>query len=330
MKLSIVIPCYHSEKSIERVISAIQASAPLTTILEFVLVNDGSKDGTWKKILELYECSDQIRAVNLTRNFGEHNAVMMGLRYVTGDFVVITDDDLQHPAQEVFRLVEELVQGRYDVIYGKYLDRKHSWFRRMASGFHGKLANLCLNKPRDLYLSSFKAMTRKLADELVHFDGPHVYLDGLIFWVTQNVGELEVRHAPRAIGKSNYSLRKLAGLHSTMVIEFSVIPLRWMGGIGFLSVTLGILYSVISLTQWMLNPQISVSEPATIILVLMIGGMILMGLGLVGEYLGRLLLIVNRKPLAVVREAYLEKSASEGCIESLPRSKDQNHRGESY
>jgi undecaprenyl-phosphate 4-deoxy-4-formamido-L-arabinose transferase len=240
--------------------------------------------------------------VNLSRNFGEHNAVMAGLAFARGDYVITMDDDLQNPPEEVARLVAYARSEKLDVVYTRYRTKQHALWRNLGSRFANWAANLVLEKPKNLYLSSFRCISAFVVENVLRYQGPYPYIDGLILQVTRNVGSLEVLHLPRAEGRSNYTLRRLVRLWLNMFVNFSIIPLRFSALMGFLTSILGIVWAVIVIVE-----ALTVRPPegwaSLMVAVLLLSGLQLMLLGVVGEYLGRIFLSANRKPQYIVRDS---------------------------
>jgi glycosyltransferase involved in cell wall biosynthesis len=297
---SIVIPCYYSEDTIELTVQAIHDELCKDYELDFVLVNDGSTDGTWEAIKRLRE-RYPVTAINLRRNFGEHNTVMTGLRHVRGEAALIVDDDLQYPPSEIPKLITKLQEG-YSVVYGRYIEKQHGLFRNIGSWINGAVANLVLDKESKVYLSSFKVIQRDLIDEVVAYDGPFVYIDGLIMWLTQNYCEVDVRHVERAQGRSNYTFRRLLRLHMNLLTGFSVVPLRLAALLGFVMAGVGCLLAIVFSVERLMNPQLPLGWASTMVVLLLIGGITLLMLGIIGEYVGRIFILLNRKPQASIRE----------------------------
>ena len=315
-KLSILIPVYNGEATIgplvDTVIITLQSHF---NSLEMVLVNDGSVDNSHSSILQAIERHPGIvKYIQLARNFGEHNAVMCGLNYVTGDCVAIIDDDFQNPPSEILLLVEKLREGGYDVVYSHYANKRHSWFRNMGSAFNDWVATRLLGKPKGLYLSSFKVMNASSVRSVIQYQGPYPYIDGLILRSTRKIGRQLCRHEERKAGRSNYTIGKLVHLWLNMFTGFSITPLRVASFVGlFISLsTIGLLaFFVVSRMAGgiFMKQDIPVGWASVIVTVTFFAGLQLCVLGLIGEYLGRLFLTVNRLPQFVVRDAYgMEKS----------------------
>ncbi len=224
--LSIVIPVYNGADSIGELVGALEA-LEIAGGHEIVLVNDGSPDNSLAVCRALVERARvPITLVDLARNYGEHNAVMAGLRHAAGRHVITMDDDLQNPPEEVARLLAFAQESGKDVVYTYYDEKQHAWWRNLGSRFTNWVAGFVLDKPGDLYLSSFRCMSAFVVREITRYDGPFPYVDGLLLQVTQSIGRLLVRHLPRAVGRSNYTLRRLMRLWISMFVNFSVMPLR--------------------------------------------------------------------------------------------------------
>lgn len=299
-ELSVVIPVYNGELTVPLVVEDIVKTLD-DVLLEIVLVNDGSPDNSGRVCEELVETyRPRVKYVELSRNFTEHNAVMAGLRFTRGAYVVIMDDDCQNPAPEVRRMLEEIRKG-YDVVYSYYEKKRHNWLRNLGSRFNDLVATVMLRKPKDLYLSSFKILNRFVVDELGNYPNPYPYIDGLIFQITNRIGKVKVDHKERERGRSNYTLKKLVGLWLNMFINFSILPLRIAGYAGFVMAACGFAFGVFSVIEKMIDPDLPLGFASLIVSILIIGGIQCFLLGMLGEYLGRLFLSVNRKPQFVVR-----------------------------
>src|SRR5260221_595677 len=226
LALSIVIPVYNGARSIGELVTEI-AELAVPGGHEIVLVNDNSPDNSLDVCRELLASAKvPMTLVNLSRNYGEHNAVMAGLRHAGGAHIITMDDDLQNPPGEVLRLLEYAQSTGKDVVYTHYASKEHARWRNIGSRFTNRVADWLLDKPKGLYLSSFRCISAFVAEQVTRYEGPFPYVDGLILQVTQSVGALEVQHLPRAHGRSNYNLRRLIRLWLNMFVNFSVMPLR--------------------------------------------------------------------------------------------------------
>lgn len=299
--LSIVIPVFNAALSLPGLYQEI-AGLNVHGGFELILVNDGSRDETEAIARRLIQESRiPMTFLSLSRNFGEHNAVMAGLRASNGRFVVTMDDDLQNPPSEVLKLLSAAETEKYDVVYASYERKAHSWWRNLGSKLTNLIADYVVEKPEKLYLSSFRCMTRLVADEISQSRNPYPYIDGLIFQVTQKAGVVRVRHDERKQGQSGYTLRKLVRLWMSMLVNFSVLPLRLMTIAGMITSALGFLAVIEVVLEHLLkkNPTGWSSLMAAILL---LSGVQLLLLGIMGEYVGRIYLGISEKPQSVVRD----------------------------
>ncbi len=306
--ISIIIPVYNGALSIEKLVEKLITEIAKNFPLEIVLVNDYSKDNSKEMCIELYKKHPQyVRFFSLAKNVGEHNAVMCGLNQSKGDYAVIIDDDFQNPVSEVIKVIEYTVNNNFDVIYTYYEKKEHHFFRNLGSKFNDKVANVMLNKPKNLYLSSFKSLNRFLINEIIKYNLPFPYIDGLILQITSNIGQVKVEHNKRESGKSNYTFIKLVSLWSNMFVNFSILPLRLSVFIGFVIAILSFLYGLIIIAEYYLNPLIPMGYSSLVALITFLSGVQLISIGLIGEYLGRSFLSQNKKPQFSIRESHENK-----------------------
>jgi len=301
LALSIVIPVYNGASSIADLVHALE-NLSIAGGHEIVLVNDGSGDDSLAVCHALFDKARvAMTVVSLARNYGEHNAVMAGLRYASGAHIITMDDDLQNPPEEVQRLLTFAQRNGKEVVYTYYHDKRHAVWRNLASRFANRVADFVLDKPRGLYLSSFRCMTAFVAREIVRYEGPFPYVDGLILQVTHDIDRLLVGHLPRATGSSNYTVRRLLRLWMNMFVNFSVMPLRISTVTGFALSALGAIGVAMALGEALFS-----SPPpgwaSLMAAVLLLSGVQLLILGIIGEYVGRLYLSSNRRPQSVVKE----------------------------
>ncbi|MEX1096808.1 MAG: glycosyltransferase family 2 protein [Planctomycetales bacterium] len=308
MHLSLVIPVYNASESVGPLVERIHglfAGPDFDGDFEIVLVNDGSADDSEAVCAEIVERRPEtVRFLQLSRNFGEHSAVLAGLDAARGDFVAVLDDDGQNPPEEVLRMLEHLERHGYDVVYGRYIERKHGWFRRLGSAFNDRMATLMLGKPKHIYFSSFKVMSRFVVDQIVRYRGPFPYIDGLIYRTTTNIGQIDVAHRERVAGRSGYTLKKLVKLWLNMFLGFSIAPLRLTVLVGLATSLLSALALVVVIVDrlWF-NPKIPHGTPTVLVFVSFLAGVQLMVVGMIGEYVGRIFLEQNGMPQYIVRYA---------------------------
>lgn len=303
MKLSFVIPCYRSENTIETVVQEIRETVATRpgTDYEIVLVNDCSPDGVWHVIKKLAAADNHIKGICLAKNFGQHSALMAGYGQATGDYIISLDDDGQTPASESFKLVDKLEEG-YDVVYGYYEHSAQHLFRRFGTWVNKKMAEAIIGQPKTLRTTSFFIMRKFIVDEIVRYPNPFAYISGLVFRATKNLGNVEVQHRRRLKGESGYTIAGLIGLWINGFTAFSVKPLRAATFIGVICALVGFLAGLYVVYQKFLNPEIPVGYTSMLATLLFVGGMIMLLLGLIGEYVGRIYISINQSPQYVVRE----------------------------
>lgn len=299
--ISIVIPCYNSENTIEDVVkmSIEEFKKHGKYECEIILVNDASTDGTFKKIEECCNCYKNVIGIDLAINTGQHNAIMAGLSYAHGDLILCMDDDLQtHPSQ-IFKIVDKMEEG-YDLVFGTYPEIKQNLFRRLGSRFNTATVNFLLGTRRDIKVTSFFCMKKFLKESILHYKNSYTHLRGLLLNATDNIGMVEVEHFKRKIGKSTYTIKKLIRLWSSC-INFSIVPLRFASFMGSITAIVGIILAMVIVIKKLLNPEIAVGWTSTIAVMLVFMGLILLCLGVIGEYIGRIFLAINNSPQYVIR-----------------------------
>ena len=303
--LAIVIPVYNSEKTIARLVDELVGNLGPLYRLEIILVNDHSGDRSEEACISLYQrYKDTVRFYSLSRNVGEHSAVMAGLNKTTAEYAVIMDDDFQNPVGEVTKLVEKALEGDFDVVYTYYREKKHNMFRNIGSWFHNRVANFMLRKPKDLYLSSFKVLSRFLVEEIIKYKAPFPYIDGLVLQATENIGRVEVEHHPRQESRSGYTLGKLVSLWLNMFTNFSILPLRLSVFLGFVFAFLGLAMGAYTVIEKINHPDLPVGFASLIFSISVFAGVQLISLGIIGEYIGRIFLTLNRKPQYTIKKQF--------------------------
>ena len=228
---------------------------------------------------------------------------MAALNQATGDYAIIMDDDFQNPVSEVRKLIDFSINNDYDVVYTHYAKKKHSLFRNLGSKFNDKLANIMLRKPKNLYLSSFKSISKFIISEIIKYDLPYPYIDGLILRTTDNIGKLQVKHSERKIGKSQYTLKKLVTLWMNMFTNFSVLPLRLATILGFVFSIISFLLGVAGIFMKLLDPSVPMGYASLFVTVTIFAGIQLIAIGMVGEYIGRIFISMNKKPQYSIKKS---------------------------
>ena len=306
-KLSIVIPVYNSEKTIEEVVNEIEIAVSKLNSkfdLEIILVNDYSKDNSLQVCKNICKHKSFVKLISFSKNFGQHNALMAGIKVASGDYIISMDDDLQTPPAEMYKLIDALENNNYDVVFAKYKIKNKSIFRILGSFVNDKMANILAEKPKNVTINSYFIMKKYIANEIIKYGHAYPYIGGLIFRVTQNVGNILIEHRDRKIGKSNYTLKKLLQLWFNGFTNFSVKPLRISSVFGlFFSIT-GFIYLLIIIIRKIINPGIPAGWTSIMAAIIFFGGIQLLSIGLLGEYIGRVFLSINKKPQYVIKEKY--------------------------
>ena len=303
MKISFVIPCYRSEKMIGKVVEEINTTMkgmPQHTH-EIVLINDCSPDNTFDAIKALAAQYSFVKGINLARNFGQHSALMAGFRHVTGDVVVCLDDDGQTPADEVGKLLAKLEEGQ-DVVYAKYEHKQHSAFRNLGSKVNEIMTRFMLGKPKELYISSYFAARRFVIEDVIRYENSYPYVIGLVLRVTKRITNVTVNHREREEGTSGYTIKKLLGLWFNGFTAFSVKPLRIATVMGGCSAFVGFAYGLYTVLKKLIVPDVPIGFSALMSAIVIFGGMIMLMLGLIGEYIGRIYICLNSAPQYVIRD----------------------------
>lgn len=304
MLLSFVIPCYRSAKTLEKVVADIesQINAHPDYSSEIILVNDGSPDNTFEVIESLTKKYNNVVGIDIAKNQGQQNALMAGFRASRGDIILASDDDGQTPVEISFQLIDKLIKEDYDVVCAKYGDRgKRTLFRRLGTWADRKMVKVFLEKPDDISTSVFFAARRFVIDEITRYENPYPYWTGLLLRTTHNIGNVEVTQKDRLAGSSGYNLRKLLGLWINGCTTFSIKPLRFATLTGIIIALIGFVTIIVIAVQKFVNPNMMSGWTSMIATMLLIGGLIMMMLGVIGEYIGRIYLSLNGSPQYVIR-----------------------------
>lgn len=316
MKLSIVIPCYNCEHNIEKVINDFQQALKqyVEWTYEIILVNDCSRDNTIGKLKEIAENYKNVIVINLAKNAGQHSAILAGFRYATGDLVATSDDDGQTPLENIIKLINKVNEG-YDVACARYIDRAQpSAVRRLGTAMSRKMTDWLIDKPKDIRLSTFFVAKKFVAKELIKYDQPYPFINGLIARVTSNIANVDMNQNARNSGHSGYNLKKLIRLWLNGFTAFSIKPLRVASLSGILLCLVGFLGAVITIIRKLVDSSVLVGWSSLFSLILVVGGLILCMLGMVGEYVGRIYMCINMTPQYVIKDIIYsnDEKAEEG------------------
>ena len=325
--LSFVIPCYRSANTIGAVVRELNdtlAARADEYDHEIILVNDGSPDDTADAIRELCARDPAIVFVDLSRNFGQHSAVMAGFHQVRGDIVICLDDDGQTPACECFKLIDKVAEG-YDIVFAQYPRRRQSALRNLGSRFNAACNHYFFGQPKELTVNSYYACRRFVVDTALQYPNPFPYVTGLLFQSVSRYANVPVEHRARAEGRSGYNLKKLVALWLNGVTAFSIKPLRFASYAGWFTAAAGGVFALATVIRKLVNPDIPAGWASTISVLLLLGGVIIALIGVVGEYIGRIYLSINRSPQFVVRS--VTRGAAEGIHQPEERevSADEDH-----
>jgi undecaprenyl-phosphate 4-deoxy-4-formamido-L-arabinose transferase len=301
MELSIIVPVYRSEACLPELARRVHdAVGPHVADYELILVNDASPDASWQVITSLASSLPSVVGINLRKNVGQDNAIMAGLHHASGEAVVIMDDDLQHDPADVPALCRAL-RGGFDVAYAAFEHKRQALWKNLGSWFNDRVAVIVLGKPKHVYLSPYKAIRREVVNEIVKYDGPFTYVDGIIFNITSNITQVPATHHARFAGRSNYNLLRSIRVWLKLATGFSVIPLRIATIIGGVISFCSFLAALFFVIQALVLDRIPEGYPSLIVTLFFLGGMQLMGLGAVGEYVGRIFLTQNKTPQFTVK-----------------------------
>ena len=302
-KLSFVIPCYGSETTIEIVVNEIRETLKQRPEYDYeiILVNDCSPDRVWPRIRALALADSHITGIDLAKNFGQHAALMAGYRHCTGDLIISLDDDGQTPACELFTLVDKMKEG-WDVVYASYAHKMHSGFRNFGTWMNERMTESLIGKPKGLRVTSYFIMGRFIADEILRYENAYPYIEGLIFRATRNIANVPVTHHERMVGESGYTFSKLLALWFNGFTAFSVKPLRIATFCGSACACIGFLYGIYVVIRKLVDSSIEMGWSSIIASIFFLGGLILIMLGMIGEYIGRIYISINNAPQYTIRQ----------------------------
>ncbi|HCK04379.1 MAG TPA: glycosyl transferase family 2 [Methylophilaceae bacterium] len=305
--LSIVIPVFNSAASLEPLVEKIESSLnPANYSFEVIFVDDCSEDDSSSSLNSILKKHHNITVIELRKNFGQDNAIMAGLEHSSGAKIVIMDDDLQHNPSDIISLHKNLTHD-VDVCYANFVTKKQEWFKNLGSNFNHFCANILLNKPKEIYLSPFKILDAGIKEEILKYKGPYPYVDGLIFRSTLRVKQIEVEHSVRFSGRGNYTLLKSIKVWLKLVTNFSILPLRLATLSGFTFAGIGFIFAIIFIINYFYGSQAPQGWSSVAVLILCFGGIQLIAIGMIGEYLGRLFLLNNNQPQYIVRNIRTNK-----------------------
>lgn len=301
-KISVVIPCYNSEKMIMEVVNRIKNTLIQREEFEYeiILVNDGSKDNTWDVIKNLAEINSEVKAINFSQNFGQHNAMMAAYRKASGDLILGMDDDGENRPEEMFMLIDKLDEG-YDCVCAEY-EAHASKFRSLGTKMNNWMAYHMIGKPKDLMMTSYYVVKRFVIDQVIQYENAYPYVAGLFLQASKNWGTVKLERSERLSGTSGYSLKKLLSLWVNGFTAFSVKPLRLAIAVGVFFAVLGFLAALYFIIRRLIGVDVALGYTSIMSWISFFGGMIMILLGIVGEYVGRIYISINNSPQYVIKE----------------------------
>ena len=307
--ISIIIPVFNSENTIEILVKDIIKILNKNYDFEIILVNDSSIDSSEEKCKKLVDTNSGVFLFSLAKNVGEHNAIMAGLNQCSGEHIVTMSDDLQHSANALLDLIKFGIKEKsnFDVIYTHYEKKKDGFLKNLGSKFNNLIANFLLKKPKNLYISDFRFFNRFLLNEIIKYKSPFTYIDGIILGTTSKIGKVKVEHNQRAKGRSGYTFLKMLQLWSNMSTSFSVLPLRLSMLMGLILSILGFILATIFFVEKLTDDTVPSGFASIFVAVTIFSGAILIALGLIGEYVGRIFISLNKKHQFVIRDSWPDK-----------------------
>lgn len=298
--ISIVIPVYNSHECVHELSRQI-ADALKDYTYEQIMVNDCSRDNSWEEIQKECSVNKNVIGINLRKNGGQDSAILTGLNYARGNWIVIMDDDLQHSPYDILKLYEEAQKG-FDIVYANFESKKQKLWKNLGSWFNGKISEIAINKPKNIYLSPFKIINCAVIKEVIKMNNLYPYIDGLLFQITRNITQIDIEHHKRELGKSNYNLIKSIKVFLRMLFGFSTFPLNIASFTGFISSFIGLILAIFYFVEFCIGKADVTGWTTIVILILILGGLILLSLGIIGKYLGQMYLTINKQPKFIVKE----------------------------
>ncbi len=301
--ISFVLPCYGSEKTLGAVVEEIKAvvGQKREYDYEIIAVNDCSPDGVWELIKRLAADDSRIKGIDFAKNRNRPGAVMAGLANSCGEYCVVMDDDGQCPMPELWKLMQPLLEG-YDVSIASYPERKQSRFKNFGTAVNKLMSEFIIGRPRDLQFTNFMVMKRFVADKITEYKNPYPYLTGLLLRTTQHIANVPMEQRERIDGSTTFTFKKMVALWMNGFTAFSVKPLRVADIVGAVSAVIGFIYAIVTIVRKLVNPDITVGYSSSMAVMLIIGGIIMVLLGIIGEYIGRIYMCINDSPQYVIRE----------------------------
>ncbi|MFZ9857000.1 MAG: glycosyltransferase family 2 protein [Roseiflexaceae bacterium] len=300
---SVVIPVYNSAKIVGLVIERTRAFFALHGLsYEIILVNDGSRDASWSVIATQAAQYPEVTAINLLRNYGQHNAVFAGIHQSRGLHVITLDDDLQNPPEEIIHLIDSMRDGNHDVVFGRFVQKQHSLVRRFGSGMIRQMNNRIFMCPPDIVPTNFRLIRREVVDRMIGYRTAYPYTTGLALMFAQSVGNAWVKHQERHEGKSNYNLVRIISLVLRILFNYSIWPLRLVTMTGFAIASVSFLIGMVLIVRKLFDSIQIEGWTGIMVMLALLNGVIILMLGMLGEYTIRILQQMNSKETYHIKE----------------------------
>lgn len=310
--ISVAIPCFCSQNTIENVVNdLIEIFNKHNECYQIVLVDDGSPDGTFSVLKKLSAKNKNIISVKLSKNYGQHAARLAAIPFIKGDYIIYMDDDGQHPAEGIYIMLNKLLEGDYDVVYASFQHKRTtlSPIKRLTSAINTATLTHLIGKPKSVKNSSFSIMKKFVLDEMSRYKSPFPSFTGFVVQITHNIANVEIEQRERFSGSSNYTFRRLLKSYINNLSGFSIIPLRIASAFGCLFAGFGFIIIFFAIVRKVFHPDIPIGYTSLISAILLIGGLIMMMLGVIGEYIGRMYMIESNMPQYSIREVIGTDSA---------------------
>lgn len=325
MLISVVVPCYNSEKTIEKLVDlCFEAFEGFPGYeCEMILVNDYSRDGTYEAIKRAAAKHERVKGVNLAKNFGQHAALIAAFHYVEGEYVIGLDDDLQNHPSQIIQFLEKAEEG-YDIVFGVYKRRNFSKMKNFVNKFSHFLMWHLLERPKDIEMSNFWLARRYVIEKAKEFRGPNVWIQLIFFSITHNIAEISIEHFEREEGVSNYTFRK--GLKLFMLlVNYSVIPLRFSAAFGVFFSAAGFIAGIIVFIRKLIHPDMAVGWASLMSAMFILFGIVFLMLGIIGEYIGKMIMTQTNSPQYVVRETVgvIEQTEQGTAAKEIPGTQER-------
>lgn len=299
---SAIIPVYNSEQFVAKTVArTLDAFEGFGLNCEIILVNDGSKDDSWQVIKGLAVQNHQVKSINLLKNYGQHTAVFCGIQQAKGDYLITLDDDLQNPPEEIIKLINKIHEG-YDIVFAKFATKKHTLYRRLGTMIINYLNGKIFRKPKGINLTNFRIFTKEVAKRVSTYNSFYPYIPGLLLMFSSTIGNVETIHEEREIGKSNYSLIQILTLVERLLFNYSSYPLKLLTGSGFIIATLSFLGGMFLILKALIIGSNVKGWTTLVVLLSFFNGFVIIMLGMLGEYVIRILNQVSMQKAYQIRD----------------------------